>query len=232
MFCGKCGKENNDEIKFCQNCGSVLESVEHSAPLLTKAVTDAGTAFESIPFSQLILVLAHGSSADLRCYEKGYSAVWQLRESLGVMSGFVGRNGVSVSKKEGDGCSPAGLFRLGDAFGTVEKPETKMAYRRITENSFWVDDPSSCHYNTWVEGEHKADWSSAEHLSDYPGEYAYAVVIEYNTSAQTPGKGSAVFLHCGHRPTSGCIAVPEPTLLHILKWLEPEKSPGILIANI
>jgi L,D-peptidoglycan transpeptidase YkuD (ErfK/YbiS/YcfS/YnhG family) len=178
---------------------------------------------------QLVYVTARGSSAEIRCFEKDDTAGWFLVESLGFIPGFTGRNGVRLTKTEGDGCTPGGYYRLGHAFGVKEKPVTKMYFRRITGESFWVDDPGSSQYNTWVEGRDGADWNSAEQLSDYPREYAYAVVIEYNTAHRIPGKGSAVFLHCGNKPTSGCIAVPEPELLNILRWLDPLKSPGILI---
>jgi L,D-peptidoglycan transpeptidase YkuD (ErfK/YbiS/YcfS/YnhG family) len=137
-----------------------------------------------------------------------------------------GQNGINESKKEGDGCTPAGLFRLGHAFGIREKPETKMSYLKVTADSFWWDDAASPHYNTWVEGMIIDGWQSAERLLDYPREYSYGVVIEYNTAERMPGKGSAVFLHCGSKPTSGCVAVPEAALLRILKWLDPEKRPA------
>ncbi len=209
--------------------GNFFEINTAQPSLPAKVVTDMGTAFDAVDFSQLILVLAHGSSAYLRCYDKVVATQWRLREALGVIAGFVGRNGVTASKKEGDGCTPVGLFKLGHAFGIKEKPDTKAAYRSITENSYWVDDTHSCYYNTWFEGQQNDGWSSAEHLADYPREYAYAVVVEYNTAERLPGKGSAVFLHCGNRPTAGCVAIPEPALLNILKWLDPEKAPGILI---
>ncbi|NLA88226.1 MAG: L,D-transpeptidase family protein [Clostridiales bacterium] len=211
--------------------GNFFEINAAQPPLLTKAVTDAGTAYDTIAFSQLILVIAHGSSACLRCYIKGDATLWLYRVSLGVMPGFVGKNGVSASKKEGDGCTPAGLFRLVHAFGVKEKPYTKAAYISFTENSYWVVDALSCYNNTWFEGRQNDGWSSAERLADYPREYAYAVIIEYNTAERTPGRGSAVFLHCGNRPTAGCVAIPEPALLNILKWLDPDKSPGILITG-
>jgi L,D-peptidoglycan transpeptidase YkuD (ErfK/YbiS/YcfS/YnhG family) len=45
------------------------------------------------------------------------------------MRGYVGKNGVASRKREGDGKTPAGLFRLGTAFGVREKPDTRMSYR-------------------------------------------------------------------------------------------------------
>lgn len=165
----------------------------------------------------------------MRCYNKTDKKAWQLNKALGVISCFLGKNGVTLFKQEGDCCTPAGLFLLSYAFGNEKNTKTKMPFRMVTKNSYWVDDPTSVHYNHWVEGWAQADWASAEHLAEYPNEYAYAVVIEYNTQPVVPHKGSAIFLHCGTKPTAGCIAVPEDKLLQILSWLDPDKSPRILI---
>ena len=199
-------------------------------PELLRAAAYAGVSPGAIPASQLLLVTGNASEAILRCYDKRDNGVWH--PVLGAVAGHVGKNGVTRDKNEGDGCTPAGLYRLGHAFGCREKPVTKMIYRSVTENSRWVDDPKSSRYNTWAESGDNSDWSSAERLSDYPDSYAYAVVIAYNTAHISPGKGSAVFLHCGLWPTSGCVAVPEDTLLKMLRWLDPDKSPGILISKI
>jgi len=32
MYCSKCGKENPDDVKFCNSCGSVLTSTPAQAP--------------------------------------------------------------------------------------------------------------------------------------------------------------------------------------------------------
>lgn len=200
-----------------------------SDPLL-RAIAAAGRTQAGIHSAQLVHVSVLPVSAELRCFERGGSE-WLPIDTIGSLSGHIGKNGISSSKKEGDGYTPAGLFKLGHAFGIREKPETKMTYRKVTKDSFWVDDPASRFYNMWIEGRQYADWSSAERLSDYPREYAYAVIIEYNTAERLPGRGSAVFLHCGNSPTSGCIAVPEQALLKILKWLDPGKSPVILIGD-
>ncbi|NMA24431.1 MAG: L,D-transpeptidase family protein [Clostridiales bacterium] len=197
---------------------------------LLRAIAAAGWTQDEIYSAQLIHVSARLDSAELRCFEKTGNE-WLSVDVIGSLSGHIGKNGISSCKNEGDGRTPAGLFKFGHAFGVREKPETKMIYRKVTKDSFWVDDPASRFYNMWVEGRQYADWASAERLSDYPREYAYAVIIEYNIPERLSGKGSAIFLHCGDRPTSGCIAVPEQELLQILKWLDPAKSPLILVSG-
>jgi L,D-peptidoglycan transpeptidase YkuD (ErfK/YbiS/YcfS/YnhG family) len=201
-------------------------------PLLTKLVQKAGLTFDDIDYSQLVLVAADGSKAAIYCYDKSENGVWKLNESLGYMMGYAGRNGVNTDKHEGDGCSPGGLFGLGYAFGNNPKPETGMPWRAITNDTYWIDDPNSKYYNQWVEGTDDADWTGGEHLSENVVSYAYAVVIEYNTVPNTvAGKGSAIFFHIGSKPTSGCVAVTQDTLLKILKWLSEDKQPGMLIVG-
>lgn len=209
----------------------MLNNKNAQPPILEQAAANIGFSFENIELSQLIHAAIEYSYAKIHCYDKDEAGIWHLNNYLGIISGFAGKNGVSSFKKEGDGCTPAGLFRLGCAFGNNDKPETKMAYKKVTADSFWVDDPSSRLYNTWVEGTENADWSSAEHLSIYKDSYAYAVVVEYNTAPTLNEKGSAIFLHCGNKPTAGCIAVPEELMLKILQWLDPEKTPGILVSE-
>jgi L,D-peptidoglycan transpeptidase YkuD (ErfK/YbiS/YcfS/YnhG family) len=208
----------------------MLNKLGTQPPILAQAVTSLGLTFGAIHAAQLIHVLAQGSGALLRCYLRNAQQIWYPDPSLGGITGYIGRNGISSQKKEGDGRTPSGLFRLGYAFGSNEKPETKMAFRKTTTGSVWVDDPNSCYYNTWAEPSSDCDWVSAEHLCDYSDSYAYAVIIEYNTAPVSRAKGSAIFLHCGNRPTSGCVAVPEHDLLKILKWLDPDKAPAILIS--
>jgi L,D-peptidoglycan transpeptidase YkuD (ErfK/YbiS/YcfS/YnhG family) len=201
-------------------------------PLLTQAVLKAGLSFEDLNFSQLVLVSAAGSNAEIYCYDKGRDGLWTFNKTTGYIKGYVGKNGVSSNKSEGDNCTPAGLFGLGYAFGNSAKPATGLEFRAVTKESYWVDDPNSLYYNQWVEGKQNADWHSAEHLSDSKSYYAYAVVVDYNMAPDTvPGKGSAIFLHCKTEPTTGCVAAPQDSILKILKWLSEEKKPGILIVD-
>lgn len=198
-------------------------------PLLAHYIQGSGMTCSELSFSQLILVVAGGSDATVHCYDKSETGIWTENSDIGSISGHVGKNGVSASKREGDGCTPIGLYPLGFAFGINPKPDTAMDYKRIADTSYWVDDPGSAHYNKWVEGNENADWSSAERLSEHTSSYAYAIVIEYNMDPIVSGEGSAIFFHCGERPTVGCVSVPQRNVLQILKWLNPENGPNILI---
>jgi L,D-peptidoglycan transpeptidase YkuD (ErfK/YbiS/YcfS/YnhG family) len=163
------------------------------------------------------------SVATLRAYEKD-AGVW--REVIGPVTAFVGVNGFASDKREGDGRTPAGVYGFQFMFGTASDPGVKFAYRRATPSDVWVDDPSSPLYNTWQTDPANGRWSSAERLYQ-PAPYRYAAVIAYNT-ARTPGKGSAIFMHVslGHG-TAGCVSVNEPTLVTLLRWLDPARAPVI-----
>ena len=201
------------------------ETVQPEA--LTALLDRAGYALEDIPGQQLIVVRSSGSSADIYAFEADGSGAWS--EYLGKTSGHVGRNGVSKAKAEGDGTTPVGLFPLPSAFGVEADPGCLLPYRQAGENSCWVDDPDSAYYNQWAEESDDKDWDSAEHLRDYPTQYAYAAVIGYNMDPVTPGAGSAIFLHCGGNPTSGCVSLAQSELLKLLTWLDPARNPRILI---
>ncbi|MDO5558933.1 MAG: L,D-transpeptidase family protein [Oscillospiraceae bacterium] len=176
---------------------------------------------------QIVSVESDGMKCSVRLYEKNdYS--W---DEVRTASGIVGKNGVSKDKHEGDYRTPAGLFTFGVAFGTQNMNDLKMQYRRITENSYWVDDVSSPYYNQWVETSN-VTFSSAEHLIKYPDAYKYAAAINYNTDPVIKNAGSAIFLHCAKGSyTAGCVAVPENDMLYILRWLDSSKNPMILICS-
>lgn len=120
---------------------------------------------------------------------------------------YIGKNGTTRNKAEGDGKTPLGEFELGVILGT-DSCVKKLKYIQITESMYWVDDPRSKYYNQLVNlTKVKKDWNSAEHLIDYPIEYEYLIEIKTNPD-NIPERGSAIFLHCSNnKPTAGCIAI-------------------------
>ena len=132
---------------------------------------------------------------------------------------FLGRNGVNINKKEGDLKTPIGTFNLGIVFGMHDiQKELKIPYIQINKDLYWVDDVNSRYYNQLVDIQKiSKDWKSAEHLSDYPRQYEYAMEIKTNPE-NIPGNGSAIFLHCSvQKPTAGCVAIEKEKMLEILK---------------
>lgn len=145
----------------------------------------------------------------------------------------VGRNGFAPSgkKREGDGRTPSGRYRLGHAFGYAGSANTKMPYRQALTDDVWVDDPESPDYNRWVK---LAETSAAsyEKMKRDDDQYGYGVVIQYNTDPVIKGYGSAIFFHVwagAWSTTAGCIAASEEDIRKILNWLDPAAKPMIII---
>lgn len=155
----------------------------------------------------------------------------------------IGRNGMrwgrgrhslpagAALKQEGDGCSPAGIFRLDAAFGPM-RPEDSGArlwpWTQLTAAHAGVDDSRSRHYNRITDSSAvKKDWSSAEDMMPKSGVYRRGIVVRHNWD-QLPGGGSCIFLHIrsGPRsPTAGCTAMAESDVIRLLDWLDPAKKP-------
>ena len=152
---------------------------------------------------------------------------WQLQQALSCQ-GYVGRNGISENKREGDGATPKGLYPITEGFYMGSAPQTGLDLFPITRDTYWVDDPDSKYYNRRVEGTRDKDWASAEHMIDYDPYYAYGFVVGYNTQAVYKA-GSAIFFHVGDMATSGCVATDRAWVLAYLAALDKSYNPYILI---
>ncbi len=167
-------------------------------------------------------------------YIKNYEAKLQLIEIINDLetiiletNAYVGLNGVTDKKREGDSKTPLGLFNLTRGFGISILDDIKIDYITLKGNEFWIDDILSNDYNKLV---YDNIHYSAEHLIKENIAYKYAVIIEYNTNPIIKGNGSAIFLHIKkENGTKGCVAVSEEDMIYILKWLDPNYQPKILI---
>jgi L,D-peptidoglycan transpeptidase YkuD (ErfK/YbiS/YcfS/YnhG family) len=155
------------------------------------------------------------------------------RQALAPMDAVIGRNGFAKAgeKREGDGQTPSGLYRLGTVFGYAETAVTKMPYRQALADDLWVDDPNAPDYNRWVK-QNETRALSFEKMKRNDDLYKYGIVIEYNTDPVIKDYGSAIFLHIwanARSTTAGCVAMSEDDILKILAWLDPAAKPVILI---
>ncbi len=149
-------------------------------------------------------------------------------------SGLQGSATGNPVKHEGDGKAPAGVFRLGLAFGQSPTPVdgTRLSYRFLSTTVECVDDPVSSHYNQLVSKQDvaKPDWNSSEKMWEEPL-YKWGVVVQYNTPNTQPGAGSCIFLHiwkAADTGTAGCTAMPEAELTSVMKWLDPAQNPALV----
>ncbi len=196
---------------------------------LSYILSESGYTYEDLTNTkQLITVHKNNGEYIIECFE--YSNGQWANTDI-IEKAHVGKNGTisADEKRESDYYTPRGLYRIGFAFGKKENPGTIMEYRTIDDNIYWVDDSDSPLYNQWVNSEgREITWNSAEKMCTYE-EYNYGAVIEYNTDPIVKGKGSAIFLHVGSKFTAGCVASDEETIVAILKWLNPDYNPKILI---
>jgi D-alanyl-D-alanine dipeptidase len=170
-------------------------------------------------------------------YERDGTSFRKVGDAFPVM---VGKNGMGWGKglasvdagegpvkREGDGKAPAGVFKLGTAFGYDTTADTQLPYLSLTPSTECVDDGQSRRYNELVDGAAIAkDWSSSEHMRNEPG-YRQGIFIEHNTPANA-GSGSCIFFHIWRGPTSptlGCTAMDQGDIAALLKWLDPRESP-------
>ena len=137
----------------------------------------------------------------------------------------LGRAGVAVVKREGDGATPVGTWRLRAGFYRADRlplPGTSLPLQPLSPGDGWCDDPDNARYNERV-------------TLPYPGrtetlwrdDCAYDVIVPlgYNDHPVVPGLGSAIFLHVakpGWPPTEGCVALALADLLRFLKHAGPE----------
>src|SRR3954471_6645981 len=62
----------------------------------------------------------------------------------------LGRGGIRANKREGDGGTPRGTFRLRRLWGGADpapRPRTLLPVRRIQADDGWCEDPRDRHYN-------------------------------------------------------------------------------------
>ena len=174
--------------------------------------------------SSYVVVQPHAEGspeATVTVYEKD-GDFW--KQTMTTDEAFVGKNGTTNDKHEGDGCTPRGIYTFGQAFGVAEDPGCTRDYLQLTEDEYWVDDPESEYYNQLVRASETGGivWNSAEHLVEETVAYEYAIAIDYNTSC-TPGNGSAIFFHCSTgNGTAGCVSVPRDMMVKLLQTLQDD----------
>ncbi|MEW6282612.1 MAG: L,D-transpeptidase family protein [Candidatus Eremiobacterota bacterium] len=195
---------------------------------------------------QAVVVLTESWRArkgTLTRYERSSSGAW-LRVG-GSLPVIVGRNGMAWGlglhptpeapervKREGDGCAPAGVFRLTSLFGFGQAPPPAHAlpYTELTSDTAGVDDPDSRHYNRIVRPgpDVVRDWKSAERMR-IP-DYRVGIVVDHNPEP-LKGAGSCIFMHlwvAPDVPTSGCTATSYSNMRMLADWLRRDAHPALV----
>lgn len=194
---------------------------------------------------QLVIVTASSWSSTqgtLSFYE--WSAQKKWTPILKDISVTLGRTGMAwgkglhpdqlnngTLKHEGDGKSPAGIFRLTTIFSYGEM-ESNMNHIQSDSTLYCVDDVNSAYYNQLVSTRSiSKDWNSAEDMKRKDVLYKFGIVVAYNTDPTRRGDGSCIFLHIWkslNDTTAGCTAMTESNLLMLIQALDRNKNPVIV----
>jgi L,D-peptidoglycan transpeptidase YkuD (ErfK/YbiS/YcfS/YnhG family) len=139
----------------------------------------------------------------------------------------LGRAGIKANKREGDGATPRGAFRLKRLWWRGDRhprPATLLPVRRIGASDGWCEDPADRRYNKPVK---IAPQSKADRLRRQDDLYDYIIELDHNTRPRVAGRGSAVFIHVarpGFAPTAGCIALKTGALRRLLARVGPRTT--------
>ncbi len=203
--------------------------------------------YASVPIpaktSQLLLVSSEGfnnNQASLEAYERSNN---KWKKSFGPIIVNLGRNGLAWGegliefehaqddpvKIEGDGRSPAGLFKLDLLFG-YEQKRFDLPYLQVDESTLCIDDRDSSFYNQIIRKEDHTAFKSFEFMKRKDDLYKLGIVVRHNEQ-NFKDRGSCIFVHIqkAHAsPTAGCTSMQEEQLFKIMRWLKQENSPLLL----
>jgi L,D-peptidoglycan transpeptidase YkuD (ErfK/YbiS/YcfS/YnhG family) len=214
----------------------------HAAPAPDPRIGDA---------EQVIVVEAQRWSATegtLTAYERDGNT-WrtvqsQVRAQLGY-GGLVRGD----RRRQGTGTTPTGVYGILSSFGRKTDPGTALDYIRVDRDDVWPYDPRRPQtYNVFQDA--PVNWQRygnyVEYLWDMGMQYNYVAVLDYNlptgpittnargirrsTTPPNTNLGGGIFLHVDNgNKTAGCIAVKEPVMRNLMRWLDPQKKPAIVI---
>ncbi|MEF2073419.1 L,D-transpeptidase family protein [Consotaella aegiceratis] len=135
----------------------------------------------------------------------------------------LGRSGITIFKREGDGATPRASMALVSAYRRSDRrsPVPALPTKIARSNDGWCDAPLHAAYNRPV----RLPWAaSAESLWRADRLYDLIVVLDWNVRCRARGRGSAIFLHIsrpGYLPTEGCVAVAPPDMVRLKPFLRP-----------
>lgn len=137
----------------------------------------------------------------------------------------LGQSGIVANKREGDGGTPRGRFRLVRLWWRSDRaprPRTGLPVRRIGRQDGWSEDPRDRRYNQPIT---LPEVRPGDRLWRQDRLYDFIIELDHNTRPRIAGRGSAVFIHVareGFKPTAGCVALQAPRLRRLLARVGPK----------
>ena len=202
---------------------------------------------------QMVTITSPGwgsTTGTLKAWQRPRGGTWtKMHGPLPVVLGYHGW--VIASRRiQSTGTSPAGRFGLPEAFGLQPNPGTALLYRHVTNTAWWPYEPRDpATYNMYeYHKDSHSSWRSefSEHLASFPTQYAYAIVVGFNmpsgvhyshsrhqrvaTHPANTKRGGGIFLHVrGSGKTAGCVAMDQVHVQWLLRWLQPDKHPQVVM---
>jgi L,D-peptidoglycan transpeptidase YkuD (ErfK/YbiS/YcfS/YnhG family) len=152
-----------------------------------------------------------------RAATRGWVSLGNLRYACAL-----GRSGLRVLKREGDGGTPVGRWALRKVYyraDRLSRPRVRLPVVCIRPPDGWCDAVGDCNYNRPVRRPYRASY---EAMWRDDALYDLVVVLGHNDRPRVQGKGSAVFMHVArpdYAPTAGCVAMRRGDLLRLLSVL-------------
>ena len=215
---------------FSANATTVQSSLSSTCDATADSIAATGAS------EQLITVIAATSSSTTASLELLSRVGGCWHRAAGPYRAFVGLNGLTSHKREGDDTTPMGLFAIQSTmYGVEPNPGVHFPYHHLVCGDWWDEDSRSALYNHFVHvacgvtphfgGDSEALWRTVP-------QYEYLAVVSYNRSPVVTGRGSAIFLHVSKgNPTTGCVSIAKVDLLHVLRTLQPDQHPLIDITT-
>ncbi|WP_245168778.1 L,D-transpeptidase family protein [Cognatishimia activa] len=138
----------------------------------------------------------------------------------------IGKSGIRVQKREGDGATPAGRHRIvGMMYRADRLAQPQPWAKKIGPQDLWSDDSEASEYNQLVCMPYAFSHEAMRRADPL---YDIVFITDYNYPEAQSGLGSAIFLHQWRRPrfpTEGCIALRRDHL----KWIAERVPQGALL---
>jgi L,D-peptidoglycan transpeptidase YkuD (ErfK/YbiS/YcfS/YnhG family) len=139
-----------------------------------------------------------------------------------TLSCSLGRNGLAFAKREGDGRTPFGRFRVIGGYWRADRlprPGGAVKLEAIKSHMGWCDDPHDANYNRPLRLPSRA---GHEDLWRVDGLYDVVLLLDHNQTPRVRGHGSAIFFHVTRDkadPTAGCVAITRRDMMKLLPRL-------------
>ena len=138
----------------------------------------------------------------------------------------LGRGGIKANKREGDGATPRGTFRLKRLWWRADRHPRPATLLPVQPNQ----PPQTAGARTRPTAITISRSRLAARFARPTGSarrdhlYDFIIELDHNTRPRVAGRGSAVFIHVarpGFAPTAGCVALDLNALRRLLARLGP-----------